>query len=147
MKHEYKKWFLENIIDKEFTQIDLPYRQYSRKYEYYNFDRHEVPFDSDFEKYLIQFVQTNDFEYDCYHIHKWGVGSYFDEHIDERVNRKIVYVCELQESKCKTKLIVENKEKEEDWFGIYTNHTVPKIKEGERISLTVFGKNKTKTII
>ena len=55
-------------------------------------------------------------------------------------------MCELQESKCKTKLLVEDTKLEEGWFDVYTKHRVPTITDGERISLTIFGKkinNKT----
>jgi len=144
MKQEYKDWFLDNIKDKEFTKIDSPTKIYGRKYEYYNFGRHEVPFDSEFKLYLESFVGEDDFDYECYHIHRWNVGSYFDSHIDDRENRKFSYVCELKESDCKTKLLVNNVLTEEGWFDVQTEHRVPKIQKGERISLTVFGKNKLK---
>lgn len=144
MKQEYKDWFLDNIKDKEFTKIDMPSKIYGRKYEYYNFGRHQVPFDSEFELYLQEFVNDTNFEYDCYHLHRWKKGYYFSEHHDERENRKFSYVCELQSSNCKTKLLVENTLTEEGWFGVKTKHEVPPIKDGERISLTIFGKNKLK---
>ena len=144
MTQEYIDWFLENIKDKEFTKIDAPSKLYGRKYEYYNFGRNEVPFDSEFKLYLQSFVNVIDFEYDCYHIHKWNVGSYFSVHHDDRENRKFSYVCELQESDCKTKLLVGDEPTEEAWFDVYTKHEVPLIKKGQRISLTIFGKNKSK---
>ena len=147
MKEEYKDWFLNNIKDKEFTIIDMPLKRYGRKYEYYNFGRHEVPFDLELNSYLQDFVGDDNFEYDCYHIHRWKVGSYFSTHHDDRENRKFSYVCELQESNCKTKLLVDNILTEEGWFDVYTKHEVPPIKDGERISLTIFGKNKTKTTL
>jgi len=46
---------------------------------------------------------------------------------------------ELQESTCKTKLLVENKPTIEGLFLSNVPHKVPTIKEGTRISLTVFG--------
>lgn len=147
MKKEWISWFLENIKDKEFTKINAPAKKYGRKYEYYNFGRHEVPFDLEFESYLQEFVDNSDFEYECYHIHRWKVGSYFDSHIDDRENRKFSYVCELQESECKTKLLVDNVLTEEGWFNVQTEHRVPKIEKGERISLTIFGKNKLKKVL
>ena len=142
MKLEYIDWFLNNIKNKEFTKRD----KYGRNYEFYNFSRDQVPFDSNFHSYLKSFVKDTEFEYDNYHIHKWKVGSYFNEHIDNRDNRKFAYMCELQESKCKTKLLVEDTKLEEGWFDVYTKHRVPTITDGERISLTIFGKkinNKT----
>ena len=144
---EYKNWFLENIQTKEFTKVDMPLSQYGRKYEFYNFGRHEVPFDSEFETYLQSFVNDTDFEYECYHVHKWDVGSFFDLHHDDRENRKFSYVCELQESECKTKLLIEDTPTNEGWFDVHTNHQVPIIKSGQRISLTIFGKNKIKTTL
>lgn len=147
MKQEYKDWFLENIKNKQFTEINMPSKTYGRKYEYYNFGRNEVPFDSELQTYLENFVKDKDFDYDCYHVHRWNVGSYFSIHHDARENRKFSYVCELQESECKTKLLVENILTEEGWFGVNTKHEVPKIKKGQRISLTIFGKNKTKTTL
>ena len=105
---EYKEWFLENIKDKIFTREDYSYKNVSRKYEYYNFARDEVPFDSDFESFLKSIIGNDDFTYECYHVHKWKVGDFFEPHHDNRENRKFSYVCELQESDCKTKLLVEN---------------------------------------
>lgn len=147
MKQEYIDWFLENIKDKEFTKIEVLSKKYGRNYQFYNFGKHEVPFDLDFELYLQNFVNDTDFEYDCYHIHKWNEGCYFSTHHDDRENRKFSYVCELQESDCKTKLLVENQPIEEGWFDVHTNHEVPKIKKGQRISLTIFGKNKNKKVL
>lgn len=144
MKKEYKDWFLESIKTKEFTKIDMPLSQYGRKYEFYNFGRHEVPFDLEFQTYLQSFVNDSDFEYECYHIHKWDVGSFFDIHHDDRENRKFSYVCELQESDCKTKLLIDGIPTNEGWFNVHTKHEVPVITEGQRISLTIFGKNKIK---
>ena len=141
MKQEYKDWFLDTIKDKKFTKAYSPSKKYGRKYEYYNLGRHEVPFDLEFKKYLETFVGDSDFEFECYHLHKWSVGSFFNEHIDDRENRKFSYVCELQESECKTKLLVENILTEEGWFDVHTIHKVPVIQKGERISLTIFGKN------
>lgn len=142
MKQEYKDWFLKNIEDKNFTLIDMPLKNYGRKYEFYNFGRNEVPFDLEFEKYLKEFIKDSQFVFDCYHIHKWKEGYYFDSHIDDRENRKFSYVCELKESDCKTKLLVNNILTEEGWFNVQTEHRVPKVEKGERISLTIFGKNK-----
>jgi hypothetical protein len=136
MKSEYMDWFLNNIKDKEFTKRC----KYDRKYQFYNFSRNEVPFDSNFHSYLKSFVNDIEFEYDTYHIHKWKVGSFFNEHIDNRANKKFAYVCELRESKCKTKLLIEDTEVAEAWFDVYTKHTVPVITDGERISLTIFAK-------
>ena len=144
MKQEYKDWFLESIKTKEFIKVDMPLSKYGRKYEFYNFGRYEVPFDSEFQTYLHSFVNDTDFVYECYHIHKWDVGSFFDIHHDDGENRKFSYVCELQESDCKTKLLIDGIPTNEGWFNVHTKHEVPVITEGQRISLTIFGKNKIK---
>lgn len=144
MKQEHKEWFLNNIKNKNFIETHIPRKKYGRKYEYYNFGRDEVPFDSEFQLFLENLIGDDNFVFECYHIHRWKIGSYFSTHQDNRENRKFAYVCELKESDCKTKLLVENKEVEEGWFDVHTNHEVPKIKKGERISLTIFGKNKLK---
>ena len=52
MKLEYIDWFLNNIKNKEFTKRD----KYGRNYEFYNFSRDQVPFDSNFHSYLKSFV-------------------------------------------------------------------------------------------
>lgn len=137
MEARYINWFLTNIEDKRFTKISQRYM----KYEYYNFSRDDVPFDTEFKSFLESYIGDTDFDFECYHIHKWNVGSHFDEHIDDRENRKFSYVCELQESECKTKLLVNTTESNEAWFDVKTKHTVPKIQKGQRISLTIFGKN------
>ena len=140
MKSEYKLWFLQNITNKVFTLTHNKLGGVSRKYEYFNFSRTEVPFDTEFFEFLKSYVGQSNFTYDAYHIHRWKSGYFFDEHIDDRADRKFSYVAELKESECKTKLLVENYPSEEAWFDVRTKHTVPKVKEGERISLTVFGK-------
>ena len=40
----------------------------------------------------------------------------------------------------------EEKAKEYGWFDVHTYHSVPIIKKGERISLTVFGKKVIKKL-
>lgn len=141
MNTGFKNWFLDYTSHAKFIQLEHSLSNINRKYEYYNIQREEVPFDSAFNRYLENLVGNTDFTYDLYHVHKWKVGSYFDPHIDARDNRKFAYVCELKESKCKTKLLVNDKQVEESVFSVYTEHKVPEIKLGERISLTVFGKN------
>lgn len=136
-----REWFLPNILDKKFTYTINSYGNAERRYEYYNFLRKDIPFDKEFNEYLVTLTKDTNFTYQVYHIHKWKEGYFFNEHIDDRANRKFAYVCELKESECKTKLLVENKPLEEGYFGVTTKHRVPVIKSGERISLTVFGSN------
>lgn len=142
MKQEYIDWFLENIKDKEFIVASSPSENSWKLYEHYTFGRHEIPFDSDIQSYLESLIGDSDFKYECYHIHRWKEGYHFDEHTDNLENRKFAYVYELQESECKTKLLVEDEPMVEGWFDVHTKHRVPKIQKGERISLTIFAKNK-----
>jgi hypothetical protein len=136
MEQKWIDWFLDNTINKTFTIEKRKHCQY----EYFNYHRDSVPFDSDFNLFLSKLVGDSNFNYDVYHIHKWKEGSYFNTHKDDRDNRRFAYVQELQESECKTKLLVNETAKEYDWFDVHTYHSVPVIKKGERISLTVFGK-------
>lgn len=145
MKKEWVKWFLSYVSNKTFEVENTPYFRIKRNYQYYNIKTSEVPFHKEFFNYLVEFTKTDDFNFDFYHIHKWSVGNFFSSHIDNRDNRKFAYVCELQESNCKTKLLVEGKPIDESWFNVHTRHEVPKIKDGERVSLTIFGKNKQVT--
>jgi len=142
MKKEWVKWFLDYISNKKFVIENTSYFRIERNYQYHNIKASEVPFHNEFFDYLIEFTKIDDFIFDFYHIHKWNVGSFFSPHNDKRDNRKFAYVYELQESNCKTKLLVEDKPIDESWFNVHTKHEVPKIKDGERISLTIFGKNK-----
>lgn len=141
MKTEWVKWFLDYISDKDFTLQNNTYSGIKRNYSFYNILSTEVPFHNDFFSYIQNLTNINKFTIDTYHIHKWEVGSYFSEHEDNREKRKFAYVYELQESKCKTKLLVNNRPVNESWFDVLTKHEVPMITDGERISLTVFGKS------
>jgi hypothetical protein len=149
MLEYHKKWFLDNIQDKVFKKTVVSKPRVERKYEYFNFTRSQVPFDSEFSDFLIDYVGDSDFTYELYHIHKWYAGSFFDTHYDRNANRKFGYVCELSASDCCTKLLVEDTPVTEAVFDCDTLHRVPVIKEGLRISLTVFGVNtdKHKTMI
>ena len=136
MEQEWIDWFLENIKSKTFT----PEKRKHCQYEYFNFYKDDVPFNREFNQFLIKRIGDNKFDYDVYHIHKWNEGSFFKTHTDDRDNRRFALVQELKESECKTKLLVEGAETEYALFDVYTEHSVPIIKKGERISLTVFGK-------
>lgn len=141
MKQEWISWFIENLSNKDLTLI----QKEDRQYQFYNFGRHEVPFDSEILEYVKKVVGMDDITYDCYHTHVWNEGDFFDTHTDNRFGRIFSFVCELQQSDCKTKLLVEDQKVDEGWFDVLTEHRVPKIKKGQRISLTIFGK-KTKSI-
>lgn len=136
MNQEWVKWFLENILDKNFIEE----KRKLCSYEYFNFYKDDVPFHDEFRNFLIDLVGDDKFEYNVYHIHKWKKGSFFKTHTDNRANRRFALVYELKESDCKTKLVVEGISKNYGLFDVNTEHSVPKIKKGERISLTVFGK-------
>lgn len=139
MQNFYKQWFLQNIKDKRFKHTVIKEPRVARSYSYFSFSRTQVPFDSEFYAFLKDYTGIKEFTYDYYHIHRWRVSDFFDVHIDKRENRLFGYCCELQESDCKTKLLVKNKPVDEAWFNNETLHNVPKIKNGVRISLTVFG--------
>lgn len=141
MKKEWIDWFVKHVSNKEFTLENIPYFNIKRNYSFYNINSSDVPFHSEFFEYLKKYTGIDDFTFDIYHIHRWVKGSFFSKHIDNRDNRKFAYVYELQESECKTKLLVNNNSVNEGWFDVHTNHEVPTIISGERISLTVFGKN------
>ena len=129
MEQEWVDWFLENIKSKTFT----PEKRKHCQYEYYNFYKDNVPFNREFHQFLSKQIGDNKFDYDVYHIHKWNEGSFFKTHIDDRDNRRFALVQEL-------KLLVEGIKTEYALFDVHTEHSVPVIKKGERISLTVFGK-------
>lgn len=140
MKNKWKDWFLNYIEDKEFITEDYPFYDVKRNYQICNIEPSDVPFHEEFVNTLKNLTGAEDFAIEQYHIHKWSKGNYFTEHIDDRDSRIFAYVCELKESDCKTKLLVNREPKDEAWFDVQTKHEVPKIKEGTRISLTVFGK-------
>ena len=136
MEQKWIDWFLNDIADKTFTNL----KRRHCDYDFYNYHKDSVPFHAEFNQFLVNLVNDDNFHYDIYHIHRWKEGSYFNRHNDDKANRKFAYVHELQESECKTKLLVEDKDSEYGWFDAYTYHSVPKIQKGVRISLTVFGK-------
>lgn len=138
MKQEFKEWFISQIKESQDT-ADYPGRNYS----FTNLHIDQVPFHEELKDYIFSLNPiTDNTEYEVYHVHTWNEGSYFEQHIDNNFRRKWAYVCELQESECKTTLIVEGKETKEGIFDSNTLHEVPMIKKGTRISLTVFGSSK-----
>src|SRR6056300_570897 len=148
MKQEHKNWLLNHVEGKQFTQSINKGKHGSRRYNYFNVHRNDVPFDDEFNNTLVELLGDSNFDYTLYHIHKWHEGCFFSTHTDERENRRFAFMSELQESTCKTKLLVENKPVVEGIFLSNVRHEVPVIKQGTRLSLTVFGKFKViKTII
>lgn len=135
MKQEYKDWFIENR-SKEQEIYNWPDRSYSYTNIYYK----DVPFHNELKEHIYSYnVVSPDTHYDTYHIHTWKEGDFFDEHMDNNFRRKWAYVCELKPSECNTKLVVDGIEMEEGVFSSTTLHRLPKIQQGTRISLTVFG--------
>ena len=135
MKEEWKKWFISQLIS-----ISGTYDWKDRSYSYTNIDVEDVPFHKELMKHIYSLDEiTCDSQYKVYHIHKWSVGDYFDEHMDNNFNRKWAYVCELQPSDCNTSLVVDGFPIKEGVFSSTTLHRLPKVQEGIRISLTVFG--------
>lgn len=139
MLREYKDWLLEEVKDKQFTQSIHKGEKGARRYNYFNIHRNNVPFDDEFNDMLSKLVGDSYFDYSLYHIHKWHEGCFFSSHTDERENRRFAFMSELQESTCKTRLLVKGKPTIEGLFLSNVPHKVPTIKEGTRISLTVFG--------
>ena len=146
MNLEWKNWFLDYTGNREFFTEQFPFYDIDRNYQIYNINPSEVPFHEEFVNNLKDLTGIEDFAVEQYHIHKWSKGSFFTEHIDDRDDRIFAYVCELKESDCKTKLLVNGEPTEEAWFDVRTRHEVPEIKKGVRISLTVFGKYGNKII-
>lgn len=143
MNKDWINWFLLNTLARDFVTKKTKHCHY----EYCNLYKDKVPFHDEFKNFLTKYIGDTKFYYDVYHIHKWKVGNYFSEHTDNRANRRFAYVHELKESECKTKLLVEGVSLDFGLFDVHTLHSVPKIKKGERISLTVFGKNKKEKVI
>jgi len=135
MKTEWKSWFVDQLYE-----LSGEYIRDDRSYSYKNIEIDEVPFHTELKSYIYSLSNiTDDSQYKVYHIHKWEVGDFFDEHTDNHFNRKWAYVCELHQSLCNTSLIVDNNPIKEGIFSSTTLHRLPKIKNGTRISLTVFG--------
>lgn len=134
MKQEYIDWFLK---------VDKPTQGYydldDRKYSFVNLFKDEVPFHNELSTYISSLHSIPNTYYELYHIHTWKEGAFFDEHIDNNFSRKWAYVCELKPSECNTSLLVEGKEFKEGVFDSNTRHSLPPIKKGTRISLTIFG--------
>ena len=142
MKQEYKDWFIQNRdIDQE------SYNWPDRSYKYTNIHYSSVPFHKELKEYIYSYeLISPETIYDVYHIHTWDEGDFFDLHIDNNFRRKWAYCCELKASECSTKLIVNGERIEEGIFDSFTLHMQPKIQQGTRISLTVFGSTKNTLI-
>jgi hypothetical protein len=137
MKKEWKEWFI-NQMDK--CEDKGEYDWEDRKYEYFNVNDSEVPFDKELKKRIYSLSPfTKDSTFSIYHIHRWNEGGFFTKHKDNNLKRKWSYVCELQPSECDTSLLMEGVPVKEGIFKSNVEHEVPKIKKGTRISLTVFG--------
>lgn len=137
MKNEWKRWFIDGS---DYTDDFGTYDMDDRKYLYLNIHKSRVPFHEELRDYIFSLnPSTEPTDYEVYHIHYWGEGDFFDEHIDNNFKRRWAYVCELEPSDCDTSLLVEGKPIKEGLFDSNTKHKVPQIQKGTRISLTVFG--------
>jgi len=135
MQHLWKNWFIDN-----FYPLTDVVEKSDRKYTFKNFYYTEVPFHNELKSYILSLnTITVGTSYEVYHVHRWEQGSFFNEHVDSNKNRRWAYVCELKSSECGTSLLVEGIKTKEGLFDCTTLHEVPTIKEGVRISLTVFG--------
>lgn len=138
MRKEWCQWFVNQIDNGRllnYEQRDSP----DRKYWYTNFALYEVPFHMEFKSWLSKYADRDDFDMECYHVHVWEPGCYFDEHTDNVNRRMFTYVCELQSSDCEGGLYIDEQLITEGVFPTHTPHRVDKIKSGKRISLTIFG--------
>ena len=139
MKQEYKDWFIENRSLKQYLKEET-----DRNYSYTNIYCKDVPFHQELKNYLYSYdLVSPDAEYNVYHIHTWNEGDFFNEHTDNNLGRKWAYVCELKASECNTMLKVNGEDMLEGVFDSNTLHTLPAIKKGTRISLTIFGRYKS----
>jgi len=160
MKQEYRDWFIEHtkqyeeyrlspeVESRGLGSFDLRVKSFwkkvdNRKYTFYNIPMEEVPFHNELSNYIYSLHSFPDTFYKWYHLHIWDKGDFFDEHTDFHVGREWSYVCELQASKCNTSLVLDGKEIKEAIFDTKVLHRVPPMKEGTRISLTVFGLSKS----
>lgn len=135
MKQEYKDWFIENRDLKQYT-----YKESDRSYSCTNIYFKDVPFHQDLKEYIYSYnLVSPNTDYKVYHIHTWNEGDFFNEHTDNNLSRIWAYVCELKASECNTKLKANGEDMIEGVFDSNTLHTLPMIKKGIRISLTVFG--------
>lgn len=140
MKQEWRDYFLSGKWNSElWGQYQGYYDGIWRAYDFYNIKREIVPFDSEFNNFLIELTGDTEFTYEVYHLHKYRPGDRFDEHNDALLNRKFAYCCELKPSDCNAKLVVDGQRVDEAWFDVNTSHYVEEIKQGHRYSLTVFG--------
>ena len=142
MRKEWSEWFVNQIDNGRllnYEQRESP----DRKYWYTNFGLNEVPFHMEFISWLSKYVDRDDFDMECYHVHVWGPGCYFDEHTDNYSSRMFTYVNEMESSLCDGGLYVDGKFMTEGYFATKTPHLVKRITKGRRISLTVFGYKST----
>lgn len=137
MRQDWIDWFIKQANTRllHLEERDKP----SRKYCYTNIGLNEVPFHMEFRSWLSKYVDRDEFDMECYHVHVWEVGDHFDEHTDNFKRRMFTYVCELQSSDCKGGLYIDDQLITEGVFPTHTPHRVDKIQSGKRISLTVFG--------
>ena len=141
MRPEWCKWFIDQAKNRHLMLEvrDKPHR----KYLYTNLSFDEVPFHMEFKEWLSEYVDRDNFDMECYHLHVWEPGHYFDEHTDTRKGRMFTYVNELQASGCDGGLYVDDQLITEASFPTHTPHRVAPISDGQRISLTVFGYKQT----
>ena len=138
MKTEWVDWFVGQINNGRLLNYEVREKP-SRRYWYTNFGLNEVPFHTEFISWLSKYADRDDFIMECYHVHVWGPGCYFDEHTDNFKRRMFTYVKELQSSDCEGGLYIDDQLITEGVFPTHTPHRVTRIVEGQRISLTIFG--------
>ena len=150
MKKEWKDWFISQLDVKPHTYINKPDNlELSRRYSFIELFDEDIPFSTELQNYIANFIDRDDYKYNGYAVIKYDEGDYIGEHADYTNDTFLTYSYELQESDCKTKVIVDGKAEDEVWYFSDVKHSVDKIKKGTRISLIMFAQRKTevKTIL
>lgn len=135
----WANWFLDRLIGEnlELANETLPM---GRQYKYKNFLASDIPFGVDLKKYITDFSrEKREWVFKMVHIHVWRPGDYFEAHTDNVAGRMFTYVCELQKAHCNTRLLIDNNIVAEGYFQTDIVHQVPTVRNGSRVSLTVFG--------
>jgi len=144
MKQEWKDWILNYSENKTWERIDdQTHPLLQRKYSFCTLLRDEIPFDAELDEYIKKFIGDDDYLNTRYILIKYEKGDFIGEHCDKYKSNVVTYVCELKPSNCNSKLIIDGVPYDEASYDNTVSHRVDEIKDGTRISLTMFGSKKT----
>lgn len=135
----WANWFMDRLVGEqlEVANETLPM---ARHYKYKNFIVNDIPFGVELKQYITEFCKwRRDWVFKMVHLHVWRQGDYFDAHQDNVAGRMFTYVCELQKAHCNTRLLIDSTPMTEGYFRTDVVHQVPTVRNGTRVSLTVFG--------